>query len=85
MYDTYEIVGSGAGLAVSILGIDAGGVLSTVSAVAAAAHAVFFLGVLIARAVVAVKKWRAGKITDEEFLNTLDKITEDANDVTKRD
>lgn len=84
MFDeSVDVVSGVGGCILSVVGLQADGVIATVAAIASAANAIFLLITLCIRLFVAIKNRAAKKTTDTEFIGELEQIVDAAQSVSK--
>lgn len=76
--DSVDVVSGVGGCFLSIVGLQADGVIATVAAIASVANAIFLLITLCIRLFVAIKNHATNKTTDAEFVGELERITKTA-------
>lgn len=82
MFDeSVDVVSGVGGCVLSVVGLQADGVIATIAAIASAANAIFLLITLCIRLFVAVKNRVTKKTTDAEFVGELEQITDTAQSV----
>ena len=77
MYDeSIDVVSGVSGCILSVIGLQADGIIAAVASIASAANAIFLLITLGIRLFVAVKKRVTKKTNDAEFVGELEQITD---------